>query len=527
VEVTFDDRGIAEAECSCPVGEGGRCKHVVALLLTWLDRPESFRDSADLEIDLEERSKSELIALIYQMVQRYPDLEYLLKLPPTNADEKKTSIDPDVIHAQVRSILTFSNYDLDWGDLSDAGHKLDELINLADQYLDGGNLGNAAVIYRIICEEILAHGFLKLNDNSDRMTSIINDCVEGLEDCLKSIQEANSRQDILKTLFNILLSDINMGGYGLSDEIPYILVAETKPAEETLLIDWIKAAIQDTRSWGREILGGLLLDLQEDSLDDEAYLEICRQTGRVDGLIERLLQLGRVEEAILETQKVEDYRLPILANIFVEYGFGSQAEGLIRKRSETSQDDRLKVWLKEYFVKLEDFPAALKLMQELFWQRPLIQQYRELKETASQLDTWEAMQSDMIEKLSDEEKFNFLVEIYLEESQIDQALTVLEKAKAKQHYFWEVSTTLELQVAQAAEKSYPLEAIRIYHNQVISLINQRGRGNYAAAADYLREIRRLYQALNRQEDWNTWIAKLRQENKRLPALQEELNKAGF
>jgi uncharacterized Zn finger protein len=271
----------------------------------------------------------------------------------------------------------------------------------------------------------------------------------------------------------------------------------------------------------------LLLDLQEDSLDDEAYLEICRQTGRVDGLIERLLQLGRVEEAILETQKVEDYRLPILANIFVEYGFGSQAEGLIRKRSETSQDDRLKVWLKEYFVKLEDFPAALKLMQELFWQRPLIQQYRELKETASQLDTWEAMQSDMIEKLSDEEKFNFLVEIYLEESQIDQALTVLEKAKAKQHYFWEVSTTLELQVAQAAEKSYPLEAIRIYHNQVISLINQRGRGNYAAAADYLREIRRLYQALNRQEDWNTWIAKLRQENKRLPALQEELNKAGF
>src|SRR3972149_1347177 len=90
VEVTIDDGGITEAECSCPVGAGGHCKHVAALLLTWLDSPEAFEESADLETTLEQRSKPELIALIRQMLQRYPDLEYLLDLPSPAAGIDKT-----------------------------------------------------------------------------------------------------------------------------------------------------------------------------------------------------------------------------------------------------------------------------------------------------------------------------------------------------------------------------------------------------------------------------------------------------
>src|SRR5437763_17071823 len=35
VHVTFGPDGISSANCSCPVGGGGYCKHVAALLLTW------------------------------------------------------------------------------------------------------------------------------------------------------------------------------------------------------------------------------------------------------------------------------------------------------------------------------------------------------------------------------------------------------------------------------------------------------------------------------------------------------------
>jgi uncharacterized Zn finger protein len=101
VEVTMENEGIIEADCTCPVGHGGHCKHVAALLLTWLDNPEAFPETANLESILEQRSKSELVGLIRQMLQRYPDLEYLLELPSPAADTNKTAIDPKIIRRQV------------------------------------------------------------------------------------------------------------------------------------------------------------------------------------------------------------------------------------------------------------------------------------------------------------------------------------------------------------------------------------------------------------------------------------------
>lgn len=46
------------------MGTGGRCKHVVALLLTWIDDPGAFMETETLMTTLENRSKAQLIALI-------------------------------------------------------------------------------------------------------------------------------------------------------------------------------------------------------------------------------------------------------------------------------------------------------------------------------------------------------------------------------------------------------------------------------------------------------------------------------
>src|SRR5262249_40315117 len=82
IRVVFDRSGqIAEAACSCPVGEGGACKHVAAVLLTWRARPEEFVEVEELDASLERRSKAELIALIKQMLRREPDLEAVLETP--------------------------------------------------------------------------------------------------------------------------------------------------------------------------------------------------------------------------------------------------------------------------------------------------------------------------------------------------------------------------------------------------------------------------------------------------------------
>jgi len=127
VQATLDEEGIAEANCSCPVGAGSQCKHIAALLLTWLNNPEAFEENADLETSLEQRSKPELIVLIRQMLQRYPELEYLLELPSPAAATSQADINPKIIRHQVTQAFARSGDDWGWRDLFEAAGDQSEL----------------------------------------------------------------------------------------------------------------------------------------------------------------------------------------------------------------------------------------------------------------------------------------------------------------------------------------------------------------------------------------------------------------
>ncbi len=69
VQATLGEHGVVAASCSCPVGDAGRCKHVAALLQTWLSDPNVFMEVEDLDAALERR-----------VMERYPALEMLLEL---------------------------------------------------------------------------------------------------------------------------------------------------------------------------------------------------------------------------------------------------------------------------------------------------------------------------------------------------------------------------------------------------------------------------------------------------------------
>jgi uncharacterized Zn finger protein len=44
VQATLNEHGVVSASCLCPVGDAGRCKHVAALLQTWLSDPDLFME---------------------------------------------------------------------------------------------------------------------------------------------------------------------------------------------------------------------------------------------------------------------------------------------------------------------------------------------------------------------------------------------------------------------------------------------------------------------------------------------------
>jgi hypothetical protein len=76
----------------------------------------------------------------------------------------------------------------------------------------------------------------------------------------------------------------------------------------------------------------------------------------------------------------------------------------------------------------------------------------------------------------------------------------------------------------AAEEEYPGEAIRLYKSVIQKLIDGRGRENYQQAIGYMMRIRMLYQKQGQESEWQAFITNLRNSNKSLRALKEELDK---
>ncbi len=80
-------------------------------------------------------------------------------------------------------------------------------------------------------------------------------------------------------------------------------------------------------------------------------------------------------------------------------------------------------------------------------------------------------------------------------------------------------------------KSYetynPARAIAVYQQISDSFIRERHRSAYHEATRWLRAMRDAWMGANQSDAWRSYITALRDEYKRLPALQDELRKVGL
>ena len=74
VTVELTPTGIADADCSCLYDWGGDCKHIVALLLTYVHEPDAILSLEPLLTALAEKPKSNLLQVISELLKRAPEL---------------------------------------------------------------------------------------------------------------------------------------------------------------------------------------------------------------------------------------------------------------------------------------------------------------------------------------------------------------------------------------------------------------------------------------------------------------------
>ncbi|HMA83716.1 MAG TPA: SWIM zinc finger family protein [Candidatus Thermoplasmatota archaeon] len=525
VSVQFDADGIAEADCSCPVGSGGHCKHVAALLLTYLNDSDEFREIEEVDEILEHRSKEDLIYLIKEMLDRRPELENLLEvvLPVDRLDEE--TIDPVSYRNLAASAFHQSQYS--WYGERGIADQLHSIIRMGAEFIDKNENQNAAIVYEQVALEVIDN-YEMIGDEEGEIGSVVNACVEKLGECLSEISELEVRERIIMTLFDIYEFDVEFGGVGLSDEVPDVILDAATSQEKEMVAKRLSALLSTEKkddwgsSWHRRAYGGFLLDLKKDRLTDDEYMKICRMADRTIDLVDKLLSKDQVNEAIIEAKDTSDYDLLSIADVFVNHNHGKIAKELIEKRLNRSDDDRLLNWLKTNAETEGDFSQALQLSMTLFQNHKSLSTYQDLRRIAQKLNKWDSLRKELIKNLSDEKQYELLTRIYMDEKHIDLALKTVKQIPMDR---WNFPRFLLIEVAKASEQTKPFESIRLYSQMAEHFIELRGRNNYQTACTYLSKAKRVYQQINDIQQWNVYIESLRDEHDNLPAFLDELSKA--
>jgi hypothetical protein len=445
VQVTFDSTGVTAALCSCSIGTpsyGTRgCEHAAALLLAWNEQPEAFTQTDDIDTILELQSKAQLITLVKQLLQKQPEVEWQLTMPPLPG-HKSVPIDTEEYRRQVDE--AFRHAGREWDAVYGISSDLYDITATAARFARQRDYANAAAIYEVVAMGTLSH-YLSYHDEDGALGRVVQECVESLGACLESEREEETlRERILEAIFAVYRFDVGHGGFGLTRDIPPEFLQDTTPEEKHLIAQWLRAALAELQEkkpesdWHRKRFGGLLLALEADQLSDEEFLRIGRETKSIQEEVTRLLELGRVDEAVQDASQANGWQLVKLADLFVQYEQDGAVERMMDEKAQQEMYTTYAEWLKSHYLAKNNLAAALELAQLIFRKRQWFAEYQKMREISIELGNWEAVRQEALMFLESTENISTLVEVALDEGDIERALQLLEATEphGAESYQW-------------------------------------------------------------------------------------------
>lgn len=260
VSATLSKSGIAETSCTCPYDYGGICKHIVALLLTYVHEPQSFRSIPPLTVLLAGRSQEELITLIGEMIRREPELLSLVELSvETGHAARGNPPDVSVYRRQTRRALRHESEHV-------VEKELRALREVAARAAKASDWLNAGAIYHAVLDEAVRgyDDMLREIDEDGGIAVVIDEFALGLSQCLKNSKvDAQTRRAWLETLLEAELADIEMGGIDLAPSARETILEHADDEEWLWIEGRLNAAMSKSGGWEREALARFLAACQK------------------------------------------------------------------------------------------------------------------------------------------------------------------------------------------------------------------------------------------------------------------------
>ncbi len=525
VKVVLGENGIRQASCSCP--RGGFCKHIVALLLQYIHEPDDFTVMPILEEQLEGFSKKELVKLIRDMVLRDPFLAVMVErraLISNSSDVEKYSL-----RREVKRALRFSDpHDVEAG--------LRDLLQLAEELEEKEDWAGAGMVYQEVLNALAScykEELLAVDEEGD-IAVVAGECIDGLCSCLEASEGVESsgenwkvlRQAWLDTLLEAELADLMMGGVDFAAGAWDTILCNAAVEEWVLLEGRLRQIIPGSSVWQREMLVGMLEAWHKRKGRDNEADEIIHEMGTESQKMFLLVREGKQKEAAAMAKQHFTMQPGTIVGLAKEMADRGAAEFAVALLTELLQDSktahpRYREWLAKQRLAEGDLEAALKWQYEVVLHHPTVEEYQILRELGEKLKSWEKVRTRLLSALEDKKAWDALLQIALHEGQVDRALELLPQVPFRG---WR---NYREEVAKAAEKERPRDAVVLYREMSENAIRHKQRPSYRQAAKYLSKMKTIYNRLGKPGECEKYIARLRKEYARYPALQDELDKAGL
>jgi len=513
VTVTFDKIGIKSALCTCPYAFGGYCKHIVAILLTYLRQPEVFIQCPEAADRLAELSPEQLRLLIANLIEQKPELgdwflvmiDSLATSPPaatsTSGSQRHTPVDEAAFRRQVSRAVGLLDYRNHWESIWAMIDGLDAAQAQAAAFLNGADFHNALALMLILGEEVIPD-YEQLEEESqlaDFLDGWSGDLTEAILGARLSQVE---REELSQQLEGWTES---LADYGLDEVLDRPLTACVRGWESPL------------DSEGLDLIDAQLNVLEYEGRTED-YLKFCLEHQAHYRYARRLVETGRIEEAtghaLNHPMSADEYLK--LAQTLHEKGHAGEALGVgLKGLSGEGRKFQLGEWLAGLAEKLDRPDAARQAWQAAFNDLPNLEGYQNLKRLAG--DEWAALRPELIARLQQPAYQPVLIEALIDDQEVDEAIRIWDQ----QTYG---SYTLLEKLVDAAAANHPDWAVEHALKEANGLINKASK-YYPHAIRWLGKVKAIYLQHGRLEDWQACLSKVRAEHGRKYSLMGQIDDA--
>lgn len=530
VNVVLEKNGVKSSKCSCPYRYGGICKHLVAFLLTYVRQPKLFHVIPPVKEILGNHTKDDLINLIEEMTENYPDLIGLLQLSTPKSAKSKQSQQPIDLIFYTQKVMRVLNIE-DYEDLENAVDELHNFDKKANQLILNQDYLNAGNLYQLFLEA--------MNDNYDDILtqidydgdicSFAHNFVEGLGKCLElGKTEIDEEQQLswLLTLLDAFFHDLDLGGIDYAYNVDDYLLKYANDQKWQAIEKEIKSRlITNKNKWSQQAMLNLLLEAKRLQNNSSEVEELIEKYSIHEDKVFFLLEQNKIAEAIEIAEKhlVNNSRIiEKFADALIERGLNDQALQLVLLAKHKNKGRSYDQWLNQYYEKYDGYHITWEWQEKLFWQEPSLNNYQGLANLGKkEKEKWQSLQNTIKQQLAEQEKWQLLIDIALWEVNIDLILDLLPKLDKQ-----DKSTTL-CKTIQTLKTNQPAKIIPIYQEFVEVMIAEKQRKSYQAATGYLLTIKQLYEKINQLPAWDKYIKQLRFRHISLRAFNDELKKVGL